>query len=225
MATGAPRAMAGEAPVPELSFRVESAAVLEPAAVPTVNFELRIEAPAGVAIRSVMLNVQIQIAARRRAYDRRSEERLVELFGTADRWGSTLATLPWVRTSTAVPPFSGSTVLELPVACSYDLEVAASKYFNGLEDGEVPLEFLFSGSVFYAGRAGALQTARIAWESEAEFALPVSTWKQAIERHFPGAAWLRLERACFDRLYAYKAENALPTWEAALDSLLEARER
>lgn len=221
MATGAPRAMAGEAPVPELSFRVESAAVLEPAAVPTVNFELRIEAPAGVAIRSVMLNVQIQIAARRRAYDRRSEERLVELFGTADRWGSTLATLPWVRTSTAVPPFSGSTVLELPVACSYDLEVAASKYFNGLEDGEVPLEFLFSGSVFYSGADGRLQTTRLTWESEAEFELPVATWRAAIERHFPGAAWLRLDRETFDRLYEFKAERSLPSWEAAIEALFE----
>jgi len=218
-------ANAGREPAPELSFRVAGADVLEHAAVPTLSFELRIEASSGAAIRSVLLNVQIQIAARRRPYDETAERTLVELFGTAERWGSTLCTLPWVRTTVAVPPFDDSTIVELPVTCTYDLEVAASKYFNGLDAGKVPLEFLFSGSVFYINRAGLLQTARIAWESEVEFALPVRTWKQAIERHFPGAAWLRLDRASFDRLYAFKASNALPSWEAALDSLLEGRER
>ncbi len=123
-----------------------------------------------------------------------------------------------------VPPFTGTTTVELPVACSYDLHLNASNYFNGLEDGDVPLEFLFSGSVFYADRAGGLQMTRITWESDAEFALPVATWKEAIERHFPGAAWLRLDRDSFDRLQAYRARNALPSWEAAIDSLLEARD-
>ncbi len=217
----AARAAAGAEQPPELSFEVERATVLAHAAVPTLSFELRIDGPQGVAIRAVLLNVQIQIAARRRGYDQGDEQRLVELFGTPDRWGATLSTLPWVRTTVAVAPFCDSTVVELPVACSYDLEVAASKYFNGVDRGEVPLEFLFSGSVFYANGAGQLQTARITWESEAEFALPVRIWKEAIERHFPGAAWLRLDRESFERLNDYKSRNALPTWEAALDSLLE----
>jgi hypothetical protein len=217
----AARAAAGEEQPPELSFEVQRATVLAHAAVPTLSFELRIDGPQGVAIRAVLLNVQIQIAARRRGYDQGDEQRLVELFGTPDRWGATLSTLPWVRTTVAVAPFRDSTVVELPVACSYDLEVAASKYFNGLDRGEVPLEFLFSGSVFYANGAGQLQTARITWESEAEFALRVRIWKEAIERHFPGAAWLRLDRESFERLNDYKSRNALPTWEAALDSLLE----
>lgn len=223
--SAAARAGSGEERPPELSFEVERATVLAHAAVPTLSFELRIDGPEGVAIRAVLLNVQIQIAARRRAYDRSDEARLLELFGTSDRWGATLSTMPWVRTTVAVAPFSESTVVELPVACSYDLEVAASKYFHGLERGEVPLEFLFSGSVFYANAAGQLQTARITWESEAEFALPVRTWKEAIDGHFPGAAWLRLERESFERLNDYKSRNALPTWEAALDSLLKEASR
>jgi Family of unknown function (DUF6084) len=208
---------------PALAFSVEDARALDHAAVPTLSFELRVEAP-GVAIRSLMLNVQIQIAARRRAYDERAERRLAELFGAPERWGSTLGTLPWVRTTVAVPPFADAATVELPITCSYDLEVAASKYFNGLDGGKVPLEFLFSGSIFYADAAGRLQITRIPWESEAEFMLPVRAWKAAIERHFPGAAWLRLDRESFDRLHDYKVHNALPTWEAALDSLLESRQ-
>ena len=224
MPTAAQRRDVPESGIPELSFEVEGCAVAEHAAVPTLTFELRVEAPAEVAVRSVMLDVQVQIAARRRPYDDAAQARLGELFGAPERWGATLRTLPWTRATVVVPPFRGRTSVELPVTCSYDLEVAASSYFNGLEEWEVPLEFLFSGSVFYADRDGRLQTTRITWESDAEFALPVATWKRAIERHFPGAAWLRLDRESFDRLHAYRTRNAMPSWEAAIESLLEARE-
>lgn len=211
-----------ESAIPELSFAVEGVSVLEHAAVPTLAFQLRIAAPAGVAIRSVMLTVQLQIAARRRPYDDRAQERLVELFGTPDRWGSTLQTLPWLRTTLVVPPFTADTVAELQVPCTYDLEVAAARYLNALDGGSVPLELLFSGSVFYANEAGLLQTTRITWESDAEFELPVATWREAMEGHFPGAAWVRLDRERFDRLCEYKARHSLPSWEAALDALLDA---
>jgi hypothetical protein len=56
-----------------------------------------------------------------------------------------------------VPPFTGTTVVDLHVPCSYDMEVLASKYLDALAGGEVPLEFLFSGTVFYTGAGGQLQ--------------------------------------------------------------------
>ncbi len=220
MSTIGPVAVAQAGSIPELAFSVEDAATLDYAAVPTVRFSLGIRSVHGQPIRSVMLDTQIQIAARRRGYDAAAQERLNELFGAPERWGSTLRTLLWTRTTTLVAPFSDSTVVDLPVTCTYDLEVIASKYFDALEDGEVPLEFLFSGTVFYAGADGRLQTARISWEQDAEYRLPVAVWKQTIERYFPDTAWLRLRRDSFDRLAAYKARNALPTWEDALDSLL-----
>src|SRR5205823_4123563 len=116
----------------------------------------------------VLLDVQIRIAARRRAYDPGAHERLFELFGPVADWGTTLRTFPWTRATLVVPPFEGSTVVHLDVPCSYDLDVAASRYLDALEDGEVPLELLFSGSVFYA-EDGRLQTTRLSWEKEAEY--------------------------------------------------------
>ena len=107
--------------------------------------------------------------------------------------------------------------------CSYDLEAIAPNYLSALEDGEVPLEFLFSGSVFYTGPGGLLQTARIAWDREAEYRLPVRVWREAMDRHFPGAAWMRLGRPAFDRLRAYKAQHGLRTLEDAVERLLEER--
>jgi hypothetical protein len=123
-----------------------------------------------------------------------------------------------------VPPFSDNTVVEIPISATYDFEVAGAKYFYALEDGDVPLEFLFSGTIFYLPDGGRLQTAQIPWECEAAFRLPVQVWKSALEAHFPKTAWLRLRDDVFARLAQYKARQAFPTWEAALEALLDGRE-
>jgi uncharacterized protein DUF6084 len=201
--------------VPELAFTVRDAAPLEHAAVPTLRFAVGIDGP---AVQSIVLDVQLQIAARRRPYGESVHERLFELFGPPDAWGTSLRTLPWMRMTVVVPPFDGSTVVDLHVPCSYDLEVTASRYFDALEDGEVPLEFLFSGTVFYGAP---LQAARISWESEAEYRLPVQVWKATMERHFRDTAWLRVRKDRFDRLVSYKSRRALASWEDVIDDLLE----
>jgi hypothetical protein len=203
---------------PDLAFSVDEAGALTHAAAPTLQFALRIESPRD--IRSVSLSVEIRIAATRRAYDERAQERLVELFGQPEDWGRNLHALHWTTLSVVVPAFSGQTVVDLKVPCTYDLEVAGARYMNALEDGNVPLEFLFSGAVFYTGEDGRLQVGRIGWDKEAEFRLPVSAWRDAMDHHFPGAAWLRLERGSFDRLSAYKARHTHLTWEQTVDALL-----
>lgn len=203
--------------IPELAFAVDGVARVEHASVPTLRFAVRVDAPDERPIRSVLLDTQVQIAARRRAYDDAAQEKLFELFGAPKDWGTTMRTLPWARTTLVVPPFTGSTVADLDLPCSYDLEVVASRYFDALAGGDVPLEFLFSGTVFYGNP---LQVGRISWESEAEFALPVAVWKETMDAYFRGTAWLRLRKDAFDRLSAFKSRRALATWEDALDSLL-----
>jgi hypothetical protein len=199
---------------------VDGAARVEHAAVPTLRFDLRVESD--TPVRSVLLDVQLQIAARRRGYDERAHDRLFELFGPVKDWGTTLRTFPWTRATLVVPAFTERTVVALDVPCSYDLEVAASRYLDALEDGEVPLELLFSGSVFYEDD-GRLQTTRLSWEKEAEYRLPVRVWKETMERYFRGTAWLRLRKDSFDRLSAFKSRHALATWDDALDALLAER--
>jgi Family of unknown function (DUF6084) len=211
--------------VPDLDFGIQGAEVLEFAAVPSLLFKLRIENLEEERIRSVALNTQIRIAANRRHYDTVEQERLLEVFGEPHRWGNTLRSLLWTHNTLQVPPFSGSTIVDMPVPCTYDLEVIGSKYFYALEEGEVPLEFLFSGTVYYAGEGGRLQVGRISWEKEAEFRLPVRLWKEMMERYFPNSAWIRLRKDAFDRLYDYKVRMGLPTWEAAVEALLRASEQ
>jgi hypothetical protein len=42
-----------------------------------------------------------------------------------------------------------------------------------------------------------------------------------MDHYFPNSAWLRLRRDSFDRLYAYRSRNALPSWERVVDALLD----
>jgi hypothetical protein len=203
---------------PELAFSIEDGGVVDYSAVPTLRFGLRIDTDAD--IRSASLNVQVRIAATKRSYSDHEEERLVELFGRPEQWGRSLRSLHWTNVALNVPTFSGSTLVDLPVTCTYDLEVTGSSFFDSLDDGHVPLEFLFAGTVFYADPDGRLQVRPIAWDREAAFSLPVATWREMMDKHFANTAWLRLAKGSFDRLHRYRAQNALLTWEDTIDSLL-----
>ena len=155
--------LAGPESLPQLTFAVAGASALRYAAAPTVALEIEIESD--LAVRSLALNAQIRIVPTKRSYDLDDEERLLELFGTRERWGDTLRGFLWTNTSLVVPAFTGRTDVELPVACTYDLDVAAAKYLRALRDGEVPIELLFSGTVFYLGDGGLLRTAQIPWRA------------------------------------------------------------
>src|SRR5262249_21473766 len=110
-------------------------------------------------------------------------------------------------------------VIDLPITCTYDFEVVAAKYLESLEDGEVPLVFLFSGTIFTRGQLG-FSVEQIPWEKEATYRLPVRLWRDLMDRYFPGSAWIRLRRESFDALYRFKGRHARPTWADAVESVL-----
>ncbi len=206
--------------MPALNFEVTGVRALEPAAVPTLGFQVLVRSEDRAPVRSATLNVQLRIAAPRRAYGAAERERLVELFGLPEQWGRSLRSLHWTSVTANLGPFVGETSVEVPVTCTYDLEVTATRYFESLEGGEVPLELLFAGSVFYVDERGTLQVEPIAWDREAECRLPVAVWRTTIDRHFPDGGWLRLDRGSLERLRAYRASHALLSWEETVDSLL-----
>jgi hypothetical protein len=206
--------------MPVLNFQIEGAESVPYSMAPTLGFKLRVNsADPEETIHSIALRCQIQIDTTRRHYNASEKDRLLDLFGEPERWGQTLRTMLWTHASTVVPPFVGSTLVDLPVPCTFDFNVAAAKYFAGLENGEVPLTMLFSGTIFYEADAG-LQVTQIPWDKESTYRLPVSTWKEMIDIYYPNSAWLCLRRDVFDRLYQYKRERGLPTWEQALESIL-----
>lgn len=212
--------------MPEISFRMGDVAVMPSAAVPTILARLQIvNTPASEPIRSIALNCQIRIQPLGRAYSALEETRLFELFGERERWTRTMTPLVWTHLSMNVPGFSGQTTVDLPLPCTMDFEIAATKYFYGLEAGSVNASALFSGTVFYTNDSGALQIAQIPWDREARFSVPVSVWQQTIAAHYGDAAWLRLPKDTFDRLYRFRMARGIAGWDRLLDQLMDQAER
>jgi hypothetical protein len=209
--------------MPELDFNIAAAKVAEFSAVPQIAFQLHLAAadPTEI-IHTVALRCQIQIEVTRRRYTDEDKQKLRDLFGEADRWSQTLRNLLWTHASVNVPQFRGETVTDLPVPCTFDFNVGATKYFHGLGDGDVPLCFMFSGTVFYSRDGGNMQVAPISWDKEARFSLPVKVWRDMMDTYYPASAWLCLSREVFERLYEYKVRNGIPTWEEALETMLPA---
>lgn len=206
----------------DLDFAVQEITVEPYAAIPTLRFSLRVSnATPALAIENVMLNCQIRIEPARRPYGAIEHDRLADLFGALERWGQTLQSFLWTHVNGTVARFERDCTVTLPVPCSFDFNVAATKYFHGLVAGEAPLALLFSGSVFYRDTEGRLQIAQIPWSKEASCSLPIGLWQQMIDQYYPDSAWLRVPRALFEELYRYKRERALPTFDAALQSLLD----
>jgi len=211
--------------MPDLDFQIESVEAVPFAVAPLLNFKLQItSANADELIQTVALRCQIQIEPTRRRYDEQEKERLLDLFGEPERWSKTLKAMLWTHASCVVSPFQNTTTVDLPVTCTFDFNVAATKYFAGLADGEIPLLFLFSGTMFYESEEGATQIAQISWEKETKFRLPVAVWQKMMDSYYPNTAWLCLQRDIFERLQKYKMKNGIPTWEQALEKLLAVEE-
>jgi hypothetical protein len=209
--------------MPALSFDITGVEAANRGLVPLLQFKLEIRNdPPEETIQSIMLQAQIQIASPQRGYNPEEKEKLRELFGTPDQWGNTLRNKLWTHSNTVVPTFAGRTGATLAVPCSYDLNVAATKYFYALQEGEVPLLFLFSGTIFYAGAEGRLQIQQISWHCESTYRMPIAVWREVMEQHYPNSAWLTLDRATFDRLYEFKREVGAASWEQVIERLLSA---
>ena len=209
--------------MPDLRFAIEGVEVAQHAATPLLLFKLRISnEPGSQTIHTVALRAQIQIETTRRKYDANEQAQMKDLFGEPDRWAQTLRSLLWTHASVVVPRFEGSTLADIPVPCTFDFNVAATKYFHGLAGGDLPLCFQFSGTVFYEGNEGALQVAPISWDKEARYRLPVRIWKELMDAYYPNSAWLALQKDTFERLYQFKVREGIPTWEEAMERALNA---
>ena len=150
---------------------------------------LRIEGVGAAPVRSILLDVQIQIAARRRSYDGvEAPSGCSSCSEPRSAGATTLRTLPWTRTTLVVPPSQAPPRSSLELVCTYDLEVTAARYLHALRDeGECRSSSCSAARCSTPAASGQLQTARIAWDREAEYGLPVAVWREAMDRHFPTA--------------------------------------
>jgi hypothetical protein len=209
-----------EALIPEPEFEITGAAHVPFAAAPTMLFSALATEPNGAEVQSIALTVQVMIDPARRGYDPETRARLHELFGPPTSFAPSTSGLAWARVAASVPGFRGSTSFGLEVPCTFDLEVAAAKYFYAIADGQVPLSFHFNGNVFYRS-AGQLQVAPVSWSSSAQYRMPIETWKAMIAEHYPGGGWIRVSNETLAALQRRRADQGLASFDACLQGLLE----
>jgi len=204
----------------ELAFDCIGARADKYAVVPQMFMTLRISETNGRRVEAIALRCQIRIEPARRRYSDDEAERLNDLFGDTQRWADTLKPVQFTNVPIMVPGFTGSTEIDLPVPLTYDMEIGATRYFAGLDEGEVPLLLLFSGSVFTVAD-GKMSVTQVPWSKEATYRLPISIWREAIDAHFPNSSWIKLSTTAMDELLRFKLRRGLPTWESAVLALLD----
>jgi hypothetical protein len=213
------RAGAVRIPAPELE--ITDAAHVPFSAVPTMRFQATAREPGAIPVQSMGLSAQVMIDPARRGYDPATRERLAELFGPPERWAAATSGLAWAKVTATVPAFAGETRFGIDVPCTYDLEVAAAKYFYALADGVVPLSFHFNGTVFYRDADERLQMTPISWSTTARYGMAVSAWREMIAAHYPGGGWVRVADDTLARLHERRARRGLASVDALLRELLE----
>lgn len=207
--------------VPDPEFSVSAVTHLRHAAAPALVFSGSVADASGYEIQSMALVVQVMIDPARRSYAPDTRARLAELFGPAEAWAPPDHGLHLARLAAFVPGFTGAGDFSLNVPCTYDLEVAAAKYFYALTDGAVPLSFHFNGTILYRGDDGRLQVVPVPWSATARFRMRLSVWRAMMDEHYPGGGWVRLQPETLAALNAYRSERGLPSFDAAVSELLE----
>lgn len=207
-----------------LGFEVVGARAEPYAAVPTIMLRLRITTASDEPVHALALNCQVRIEPQRRTYAADEEEHLYELFGETPQWGASLRPFLWTHLSSMVTGFTGETEVDLPIPCSYDMEVAGVRYLHALSEGDIPLILLFSGTAFGPGigaGGGKFSARPVAWNDEAAYRLPAKVWRDMMDMYFPNSGWLRLGRETLHDLARYKGARALATWDQAVERLLK----
>ena len=202
-----------------LTFTIVDVAAEQYSVTPRLVARIGIAAGDDEPIHAIALRCQIRIEPLRRQYTDEEAAGLLDLFGPRERWVNTQRTFLWQHSSSMVQGFTGLTEISLPLECTYDFEVAAAKYLHALDDGGVPLLFLFSGTIFVQGERG-FSVRQISWECEAQHTMPVSVWKDLMRLHYPNAGWVRLGHDTIAELAAYKSARGMLDFEDAVTALL-----
>ncbi|OBG22901.1 hypothetical protein A5765_19255 [Mycolicibacterium celeriflavum] len=205
----------------EVKFAVLDVAPEPYAMTPILTARVGIAADGDDPVHAIALRCQVRIEPLRRGYTDEEAAGLLDLFGPRERWSATQRNFLWQHSSTMVQGFSGTTQVDLPLECTYDFEVTAAKYFHALRDGMIPLQFLFSGTVFAKGERN-LSVHQVPWDREDHYDLPVSAWRDLMQMHYPNTGWLRLNRDTLDALAQFKSARGLLGFDDAVTSLLTA---
>lgn len=205
----------------EVTFAVLDVAPEPYAVTPVLMARVGVAAVGEDPVHAIALRCQVRIEPRRRAYSDEEAAGLRDLFGPRERWSTTQRTFLWQHATAMVPGFTGGTQVDLPLECTYDFEATGAKYMHALRGGTIPLQFLFSGTVFGQGERG-FAVQQVPWDREDRYDLPVAVWRDLIAAHYPNTGWVRLRHDTIDALASYKSGHGMLGFDDAITSLLGA---
>lgn len=205
----------------ELTFTVVDVAPEPYSVSPLLTARVGVSASTDDPVHAIALRCQVRIEPLRRSYSDDEAAGLVDLFGPRERWATTQRTFLWQHCTALVPGFTGATTVALALECSYDFEVAAAKYLHALRDGTLPLQFLFSGTIFVKSERG-FSVQQVSWDCEHRYDMPVAVWRDLIAQHYPNTGWVRLSHDTITALAGYKSARGLLDLDHAITSLLTA---
>lgn len=209
------------ASAPEPEFAVIGTRAMRHAAAPVLLVDLQVSENSGRQIYMIALTVQVMIEPARRSYDEPTRGRLLELFGPPEQWSVSTTNLVFAQLDVLVPAFTGSVTVPVSIPCSYDMELAATKYLHALPDGAAPMAVHFNGIVYYPAENGGLQMSLVPWSTSIDFRMPVSVWRETIDHYYPNTAWLGVRSQTLEALQREKLRRGLPTLDACVSALLE----
>lgn len=191
---------------------------------PVLTARVGVTASGDDPVHAIALRCQVRIEPLRRSYSDDEAAGLLDLFGGRERWANTQRTFLWQHCAAMVPGFTGHTIATLPLECTYDFEVAAAKYLHALRDGTVPLQFLFSGTIFVNSERG-FSVQQVSWDCEDNYAMPVTVWRDLVAQHYPNSGWIRLSHETIAQLAGYKSAHGMLDFDHAITSLLDVTDR
>lgn len=186
----------------------------------TPRLAVRVCVTAGTEpVHAAAVRCQVRINPARRGYTAAEAEALSDMFGVRQRWADTQRSFLWQHCATVVPGFTGAGEFTMYLECTYDFDVSASRYLHALSGGNLPLQFLFSGTLFSKGTAG-FSVQQVPWDCDDDYAMPVQVWRDLITRHYPDAGWLRLRHDTIAALAKFKATEGSLDLDDAVTTLL-----
>ncbi|MBW0011920.1 DUF6084 family protein [Mycobacterium sp.] len=204
----------------DVNFTVLDVAPEPYAVTPVLTARVGVDAVGDDPVHAIALRCQVRIEPLRRSYSDAEAAGLIDLFGTRERWADTQRTFLWQHCSAMVQGFAGNTTVGLPLDCTYDFEVAAAKYLHALRDGALPLQFLFSGTIFVKSDRG-FSVQQVPWDCEYRYDMPVKVWHDLIAQHYPNTGWVRLSHETIAALAAYKSAHGLLDFDHTITALLD----
>ncbi|MGB3484905.1 MAG: DUF6084 family protein [Mycobacterium sp.] len=203
-----------------VSFGVLDIAPEPYAVTPVLAARIGVSSSTDAPVHAIALRAQVRIEPARRTYSDDEAAGLLDLFGPRQRWSDTQRSFLWMHTSTMVPGFTGATQVTLPLECTYDFDVAAAKYLHALRDYAVPLQFLFSGTIFVSGTGG-FAVQQVSWDRDDRYDLPVQVWRDLMSRHYPDRGWVRLGHDTMSALASFRSSRGLLDLDSAVHVLLD----